>query len=765
MTDAAEPDPDTPADAAAAVQAALAAVADPDRAAGVARYFQSGPGQYGAHDEFIGVTVPQIRGVVKRFPALPLRDITVLLENPVHEQRLAGLLILVAQFGRASAPRTRDETRRRELAEYYLAQVRAGRVNNWDLVDSSAPALLGDYLFDRPRGLLYELAASDILWHRRVAVIATQALIRRGDASTTLDLAARLLTDPEPLMHKAVGWMLREVGARVDRALLLGFLDEHAGRMPRTMLSYATEHLSPEQRAHYRALPRAARPRDDRRHRSEDTRLRRSIRSALMPGFVGTELPAWLADRLRNGLGAVCLFGSNISSIVQVRELTAAIRAANPDAVIAIDEEGGDVTRLHFGSGSPYPGNAILGRIDDLDLTEEVGRQVGWELRRAGCTLAFAPDADVNSNADNPVIGVRSFGADPGRVGRHVAAWVRGLQSTGVAACPKHFPGHGDTALDSHLAMPVVDLPLTTLRERELVPFGAAIDAGARTVMTSHILLPQIDAENPATLSPAVLGGLLRRDLGFDGVIVSDALDMAGASGTRGIPAAAVAALAAGCDLLCIGTANTAAQLDEIELAILEAVAAGTLPPARLADAADRVSRLAAGTSAASRAAPIPPAARAQPEPSFDTARIVASFAVNDRASQWLAAEPAGYTVVRLDTPSNIAVAGAPWGPFAETAARANPALAGAWRAGLVVARSSGDTADLQLPAASPVLVIGRDNHRHPFVRDLVDGLRAERTDVLVVDMGWPSDDLAYADIATYGASRLAGRALLELLA
>ena len=482
-------------------------------------------------------------------------------------------------------------------------------------------------------------------------------------------------------------------------------------------------------------------------------RLRRSIRSALMPGFVGTELPSWLADRLQKGLGGVCLFGSNIVSIGQLQELTAAIRAANPFTVIAIDEEGGDVTRLHFGSGSPYPGNAVLGRIDDLALTEEVGRQVGWELRRAGCTLAFAPDADVNSNADNPVIGVRSFGADPGRVGRHVAAWVRGVQSTGVAACPKHFPGHGDTALDSHLAMPVVDLPLSTLRERELVPFGAAIDAGARTVMTSHILLPQIDAEHPATLSPAVLGGLLRRDLGFDGVIVSDALDMAGARGTRGIPAAAVAALAAGCDLLCIGTENTAAQLAEIEVAILEAVAAGTLPPARLVDAADRVSRLAAGTIAASRAVPIPPAALARPEPSFDTARVVASFAVNDRASQWLAAEPAGYTVVRLDTPSNIAVAGAPWDPFAETAA------------GLVVARSSADTAGLQLPAASPVLVIGRDNHRHPFVRDLVDGLRAERTDVLVVDMGWPSDDLAYADIATYGASRLAGRALLELLA
>ena len=238
------------------VQEALAAVADPDRAAGAARFFRTGPGQYGAGDVFIGVTVPQIRGVVRLHPTLPLTEVALLLAGPVHEHRLAALLILVARFGVASAARTRDDAERRELAGFYLAAVRAGRVNNWDLVDSSAPTLLGEYLFDRPRGLLFELAASDILWQRRVAVIATQAFIRRGDASTTLDLSARLLTDPEPLMHKAVGWMLRELGARVDRALLLGFLDEHAGRMPRIMLSYATEHLDPSVRAHYRGLPR-----------------------------------------------------------------------------------------------------------------------------------------------------------------------------------------------------------------------------------------------------------------------------------------------------------------------------------------------------------------------------------------------------------------------------------------------------------------------------------------------------------------------------
>ncbi|POH63513.1 MULTISPECIES: glycoside hydrolase family 3 protein [Cryobacterium] len=497
----------------------------------------------------------------------------------------------------------------------------------------------------------------------------------------------------------------------------------------------------------------------------DDSPVRRHIRATLMPGFVGTVLPDWLRLRLQDGLGAVCLFGQNIVSIAQLRALTDSIRAANPLAVIAIDEEGGDVTRLYFSSGSPYPGNAILGRIDDIGYTEEVGRQVGWELRKAGCTLTFAPDTDVNSNPDNPVIGVRSFGVDPVRVGLHSAAWVRGLQSTGVAACPKHFPGHGDTALDSHLATPVVDLPPSTLRERELVPFNAAITAGAKTIMTSHILLPQIDPENPATLSTRVLGGLLRTELGFTGVIVSDALDMKGASGILGIPGAAAAALAAGCDLLCIGTENTAEQLDQIEAAILAAVDAGTLTEARLAEAAGRVHRLAAGIRDDTLDIQLPAAALTMPEPSFDTGRIRASFAINDHAKRWLASVPETFSVVRLDTVTNIAVGPAPWGPFAEVAAHPESDLAAVWLARPLLARSAEDSGALELSAGAAVVVIGKDNHRHPFIRDLVDTLRADRRDVLVVDMGWPSDDLRYADIATFGASRLAGRALLELLA
>lgn len=242
---------------AAAVQDALAAVADPADAVFLQRFFKTGPGEYGEGDVFLGVRVPQTRAVARRFFGLPLPEVRILLDSAVHEHRLAGLVILCRSFELASRARSRDDAARERYADFYLDAVRRGRVNNWDLVDASAEFVLGAFLADRPRGLLDELAASPVLWERRVAVLSTFAFIKRGDASTTLALAARLLDDPEDLMHKAVGWMLREIGKRVDPALLLGFLDQHAGRMPRTMLSYATEHLDAAVRAHYRAVPRS----------------------------------------------------------------------------------------------------------------------------------------------------------------------------------------------------------------------------------------------------------------------------------------------------------------------------------------------------------------------------------------------------------------------------------------------------------------------------------------------------------------------------
>jgi len=466
---------------------------------------------------------------------------------------------------------------------------------------------------------------------------------------------------------------------------------------------------------------------------------RAEILGTLLPGFVGTELPQWLAALLRGGLGGVCLFGPNIVSHEQTAALTRAITAANPDAIIAIDEEGGDVTRLYYDRGAPYPGNALLGRIGELALTERTARAVGWQLRDVGVNVTFAPDADVNSNPDNPVIGVRSFGTEPGPVADHTAAWVGAVQATGIGAAAKHFPGHGDTAQDSHLALPVVDRSLAELRERELVPFRAAIEAGTELVMTSHILLPQLDPVNPATMSATVLG-LLRDELGFDGVIVSDALDMNGASGTIGIPEAAVRSLAAGVDLLCIGTENTAEQLDEIAGAVADAVASGGLSAERVTDASRRVSLLAKRLRSRSASAALP-AASPVPEPHFDLGQIARGFDVSAHAREWIAAAGGQYELVRVESANNQAVGEVPWGLPDRSETR---------------------------PAAAPqrpLVVVGRSVHRDAEAREYVDRARAAGgASVLVVDMGWPGDDRAYADIATFGASRLAGEALLRLL-
>ncbi|MGR0218499.1 DNA alkylation repair protein [Agromyces sp. ZXT2-6] len=255
----------TSAPTAADVRAALAAVADPERAAATARYFKTGPGEYGEGDRFIGVTTPQLRAVAKRCAGLPLEGIDELLRSPVHEHRACALAMLVARFDRASGRRARDDAERARLARFYLEAVHAGRVDNWDLVDLSADRILGEFLRDPgatdaasraglDAALFDELAASPRLWERRVAIMSTFAFLKHGDAAPTLRLAERLLGDPHDLIHKATGWMLRESGRRVGRDTLTGFLDAHAPRMPRTMLSYATEHLDPAERARYRAM-------------------------------------------------------------------------------------------------------------------------------------------------------------------------------------------------------------------------------------------------------------------------------------------------------------------------------------------------------------------------------------------------------------------------------------------------------------------------------------------------------------------------------
>lgn len=240
-----------PAPTAAAVRRALAALATPSRARASAWFFKTGKGQYGEGDRFVGVAVPEQRKVARAFESLSLREVGRLLASPVHEERLTALFILVRRYQRG------DAAVRQEVFDFYCAQL--SRVNNWDLVDSSAPQIVGAHLLERDRALLYRLAGSERLWERRVAMIATLAFIQAGEAKDALAIAERLLGDREDLMHKAVGWMLREVGKRVDPELLSGFLKGHAARMPRTALRYAIEHFPKAERQAWLAQKRLVR--------------------------------------------------------------------------------------------------------------------------------------------------------------------------------------------------------------------------------------------------------------------------------------------------------------------------------------------------------------------------------------------------------------------------------------------------------------------------------------------------------------------------
>ena len=246
------------------------------------------------------------------------------------------------------------------------------------------------------------------------------------------------------------------------------------------------------------------------------------------------------------------------------------------------------MTRIEAATGSSYPGNAALGVVDDIALTERVAASIGAELADVGVNLDFAPVADVNTNPDNPVIGIRAFGADGDLVARHVAASVRGLQGTGVAACAKHFPGHGDTSEDSHLALPVVG----SLDEVALVPFRAAIDAGVLSMMTAHIVVRSV-GDTPATMSRELLTDLLRDELGFTGLVVTDALEMKAISATVGVEEGAVRAIAAGADALCLGHDLFDDAVVSVRDALVEAVGSSRLSEERLVEAASRVEDVA----------------------------------------------------------------------------------------------------------------------------------------------------------------------------
>jgi beta-N-acetylhexosaminidase len=469
--------------------------------------------------------------------------------------------------------------------------------------------------------------------------------------------------------------------------------------------------------------------------------LERLASACIFPGFPGLTPPDWLRRELEGGLGGVVLFSRNVGDRGQLAALSAALRAERAEALIGIDEEGGDVTRLEAEDGSSFPGNLALGAVDDVELTERVAAAIGGELAAAGVNLDLAPVADVNSDERNPIIGVRSFGSEPALVARHTAAFVRGLQRVGVAACAKHFPGHGATHADSHLELPTVEVDRETLLERELVPFRAAIEAGTQAIMTAHIRVPAID-ELPATISPAHLTGLLRDELGFDGIVITDALEMRAVSATVGVEEGAVLAIAAGADALCLGHDLFEDDVRAVRDALVGAVAAGRLPEERLAQAAGRVERL--GRRLLEH--------RRDPAPSPEVGLEAARRALRAEGATALV-RPA--LVVELVPEATIAA-----GPSGHRLG----ALLQARRPG-TEAVVVGGPVELAADGRQLVVVV-RDAHRHAWERDVVEGLLADEEDAIVVDVGVPvwRPAGAAATVVTYGAGRANLEAAAELL-
>ena len=497
--------------------------------------------------------------------------------------------------------------------------------------------------------------------------------------------------------------------------------------------------------------------------REGDPVLGRMADAILIPPFPGLSAPGWVLGALGRGLAGVTLFGQNISAPGQVSALTGALRAAaaGDDPVIAIDEEGGDVTRVAYADGSPYPGNAALGAVDDMVLTQAVYRAIGLDLAALGINVNLAPCADVLGAADSPAVGTRSFGADTGLVSRHTAAAVAGLQAAGVAACTKHFPGHGRTGTDTHEAIATIEGGLADLRLVDLPPFEAAIRAGTLAIMPSHLRVPELTGDLPATVSGAALTGLLRGELGFTGVIVSDALEMRATRDMFGIPGAAVLAVAAGTDLVCLGRDGGEDDYLAVREALVAAVREGALDGTRLEEAADRVARLRGGLARTWSAGPLGDRAWSRRRPGGGPARGAGIRTAPD-------AGPPGHHRDRAAGEHRRGEVRLGAGPMGASRQRTPGQRGSTARApGLAARRPAASAAGILAAAAGRSLVaVVRDAHRDEGARSLIGVLLAARPDLILVEMGlpfWrPPEGTSY--LATYGASRASAHAAAEML-
>lgn len=484
------------------------------------------------------------------------------------------------------------------------------------------------------------------------------------------------------------------------------------------------------------------------------TSLEHLTHAVLFPALGRPTPPRWIDGPLAEGLGGFVLFGKDIVSGPQLRELTAALRARAPHLHLAIDEEGGDVTRLEDVGGVATPGNLALGRIDDVDATRDVAYQIGLSLRAAGIDWDLAPSVDTAVNPFSPN-GVRCFGADRAHVAKHTVAWVEGLQSAGVSACAKHFPGHGLSGTDAHLGTPSLGLTREELVKHYLDPFRAAVSAGVDSVMVSHAQVVSLDP-TPASISTPVITGLLRDELEFDGVVITDALEMQGVASVAPLGEAAVRAIRAGADALCLGAWSYGEDVTTAATALADAVRSGDLPLERLEQAAERLSRL--GDRRATRDDP------------FDTEAglRLARRAVESSGETRLRGDAT--LVVRLEPVASPAAGRA--GGEIESALRGHGQVVESVRvagdtyngAGIVHAAIS-EFRD-EHGAQGDVVVLVRSPHRYDWQQPVLDRILTTTPDAVVLDMGFVHRDFSQARgwIRTYGASRTCATAAAEVL-
>ena len=320
--------------------------------------------------------------------------------------------------------------------------------------------------------------------------------------------------------------------------------------------------------------------------------IRREIGQLLIGSLPGMTITPEIRSLAREfSLGGVILFSRNIEVPEQVAELSGDVQALATELPlwVSVDQEGGRVARLKR-PFTEWPPMAVLGRSGNTELASRFAAALAAELKAVGVTLDYAPVLDIHTNPTNPVIGDRALAEDAEAVARLGAAIVRGLQDSGVAACGKHFPGHGDTSVDSHLELPLVEHPPDRIRRVECVPFREAINADVAFIMTAHVLVPSLDDERPATLSPRIVRAMLRDELGFGGVILSDDLEMKAIAKSYAVPEAAVQAIAAGCDGLLICSGDVDIQAATLE-GLVYAVEQGRIPYKRLEDAQQRLRR------------------------------------------------------------------------------------------------------------------------------------------------------------------------------